>query len=148
MRKSIYAFSLIAGIAMAGCQTPAQKEEKAAEKMQDAKQDMKDAKTEERRELNAEYPAFKTEGEKEIEANNDRIAKLRERLAKTGGAAPLDDARKRKIDDLEKRNADLKANLYGYETERSDWETFKAKWNHDKDDLNKGFKDFGDDVKK
>lgn len=148
MKKSIYAFSLIVGIAAAGCQTPAQKEEKAAEKMQDAKQDMNDAKKEERRELNAEYPAFKTEGEREIDANNDRIAKLRNKLAKTGGTAPLDDARKRKIDDLEKKNADLKASLYGYETERSDWETFKAKWNHDKDDLKQAFKDFGDDLKK
>lgn len=148
MKRSFYAFSLIVGLAAAGCQTPAQKEEKAAEKMQDAKQDMHEAKQEERQALNAEYPAFKTAGEKEIEANNDRIAKLRERLAKTGGNAPLDGARRDKIADLEKRNADLKASLYGYETERSDWETFKAKWNHDKDNIDQAFKDFGNDMKK
>jgi len=144
MKRSLYLLMLATGVALTSCQSPAQKEAAAEDKMQDAKKDMRDAK---REELNKDYPAFKSDAEKEIAANDQRIAQLREKLAKPG-KAPLDDARQRRINELEKRNADLKAELYGYEQERSDWETFKAKYNHDRDNVRDAFKDADDDMKK
>lgn len=147
MRKTIYAMSvasLLACNALASCESPAQKQEVAANNVVVAKEELQQAK---QQELNAEYPAFKKKAEIEIAANDKHIAELRAKLAQPG-KLPLDDIRRQKIDDLQKRNADLKARLYGYEKERSDWLTFKAKFNHDADDLRNAFNDFGKDLKK
>ena len=60
----------------------------------------------------------------------------------------MDDFRRKKIEDLKKQNADLRAELYAYEKQPSDWEKFKLKFNHDADNLRDGFKEFGNDMKK
>ena len=134
--------SLLAGALLVSCQTKEQKVEESKQNVTEAKQDLKDAK----QELNAEYPAFKQNAEEQIAANDKRIAQLRENLSQSGNA-PLDNVRRQRIDDLEKRNSDLRSRLYGYEKERSDWETFKSKFNEDAAKLNKAFKDFGNDLK-
>ena len=144
MKKSIYTLALISGTILMSCQTPAQKEEAAETKTQATNQDLREAK---QQELNAEYPAFRKDADQQITDNEKRIERLRAELDRPG-KHPLDDARKQKIDDLEKRNAELRSRLYGYETERSDWTAFKIKFNHDKDNLRDAFKDFGDDLKK
>ena len=148
MKKLIYTAPLfailMAGMILTGCQTPAQKEDAAKENVQNAKEELKDAK----QEVNAEYPAFKRDAEVQINANETRIATLREKLNASGGKAPLDPMRKQRIDDLEKRNAELRSRLYGYEKERSDWETFKAGFNADMRKLDNAFTDFGNDLKK
>jgi predicted nucleic acid-binding Zn-ribbon protein len=143
MKKSIYTLALVTGTILMSCQTPAQKEEAAETKVQSAKEDLKDAK----QELNSEYPSFRKDAELQINDNDKQIASLRAKLDRPG-KHPLDNARKQRIDDLEKRNADLRSRLYGYETEHSDWAAFKVKFNHDKDNLRDAFKDFGDDLKK
>jgi chromosome segregation ATPase len=125
------------------CQSKEQKVEDAQQNVNDAKEQLKDAK----RELNAEYPAYKKDMEEKIAANENRIVELKEKLDKPV-KAPLDDWRRQKIADLEKRNAELRSRLYGYEQERSDWEAFKSKFNHDMDDLSNAFRDFGNDLKK
>jgi len=97
--------------------------------------------------LNAEYPAFKKNAEDKIAENERLIVNLKAKLAEQG-KSPLDDMRRQKIEDLRKQNGDLRAELYGYEKERSDWETFKAKFNYNADKLGKAFTDFGNDLKK
>ena len=148
MKKLIYTIPLcavlMAGMILTGCQTPAQKEDAAKENVQNANEQLKDAK----QEVNAEYPAFKRDAEVQINANENRIATLREKLNTSGGKAPLDPMRKQRIDDLERRNAELRSRLYGYEKERSDWETFKAGFNADMHKLDNAFTDFGNDLKK
>lgn len=146
MKKIIYILSfnvLAAGALLSSCQTKEQKVEESKQDVKDAKQELKDA----RQELNAEYPAFKKDAEEKIAANDKRIAELKEKLAKPG-KAPLDDMRKQRIGDLEKRNAELRSRLYGYEKERSDWEAFKRQFNKDMDNLGDAFRDFGNDLKK
>ena len=126
------------------CETPAQKEQVAQANVEGAKEELQQAK---QQELNAEYPAFKKDAEVRIADNDKRIADLRANLSQSG-KSPMDDMRRQKIDDLQKRNADLRARLYGYEKERSDWQTFKTKFNQDADNLHNAFKDFGNDLKK
>ena len=146
MKKTIFTLvvtMLMAGSIFTSCDSPSQKVDDAKDKVQDAKEELKEAK----QDLNAEYPAFKKDAEEEIAANDKRIAELRLKLAKPG-KAPLDGLRKQRIDDLEKRNAELRRRLYGYEKEHSDWEAFKRQFKHDEDNLRDAFRDFGNDLKK
>ena len=147
MKKIIYILSASAavmiGILLNGCQTPAQKEATAETNVQNAKDDLKVAK----QELNAEYPAFRKDADIQITDNEKRIIDLRAKLNKPG-KHPLDNARKQKIDDLEKQNTELRAMLDGYEADHSDWVAFKLKFNHAKDNISNAFKDFGDDLTK
>ena len=140
---SILAFSVVlTGAILTSCQSKEQKVEDSKQQVVDAKQDLKEAK----QELNADYPAFKRDAEEQIAANDKRIAELREKLARSG-KAPLDNMRRQRIDELQKENAELRSRLYGYEKERSDWETFKRKFNEDAAKLRQAFKDFGNDLK-
>jgi len=145
MKKTIYSLSVItfmAGGALMSCESAAQKQQIAANNVVAAKEELQQAK---QQELNAEYPAFKKEAELKIAANDKHIAELRTKLS---GKSPMDDMRRQKIDDLQKRNAELRARLYGYEKERTDWLAFKAKFNNDADNLRDAFRDFGNDLKK
>ena len=147
MKKSIYILAvtsaIISGAALMSCDNKAEKVEAAQEKVDTAKQDLKEAK----QELNAEYPAFKKDAEMKIDENDKKIAKIKSNLNKPG-QAPLDDIRKKRIANLEEKNAELRSELYGYEKERTDWEKFKAKFNHDMDNVKDAFNDFGKDLKK
>ena len=147
MKKTIYILAataaIMTGLVLNGCQTPAQKEAAAETKVEAAKDDLKVAK----QELNAEYPAFRKEADEQIADNDKKIASLREKLNKPG-KHPLDNARKQKIENLEKKNAELRAMLDGYESDRTDWAAFKLSFNHAKDNVRDGFKDMGEDLKK
>src|SRR4051812_43086264 len=123
MKRGIFytAFTLVmASFVFTSCESKQEKVEDAKENVQDAKKDLKEA----QQDLNAEYPAFKTDAEKRIEANEKRIAELRDKLNEKG-KKPLDEARKKRIEELHQKNAELRSRLYGYEKERSDWEAFK-----------------------
>jgi chromosome segregation ATPase len=143
MKKIIFytALSAIAASSiLTSCQSKEKKVEDAKEEVQEAKQELKEA----QQELNTEYPTFKTDAETKIADNEKRIAELREKLNKPG-KAPLDEMRKKRIDELEEKNAVLRSRLYGYEKERSDWETFKREFNHDMEGIGDAFKDLGKD---
>jgi chromosome segregation ATPase len=145
MKKAIFlaAFTaIVAGSIVSSCESKSEKVEEAKEDVQEAKDDLKDA----QRELNAEYPAFKTAEEERINANEKRIAELKEKLNKPG-KAPLDDMRSKRIAELEEKNAQLRSRLYGYEQERSDWNQFKEEWKHDMESFDKAFEDLGKDNK-
>lgn len=133
------AFAVVtAGSMFTACDSKEEKVEEAKTDVADAKEELK----EEKAELNAEYPAFKTEAEVKIIANEKRIAELTVIINKPG-KLPLDEARKAKIKQLEEQNAQLRSRLYGYETERSDWETFKREFNHDMEGLGNALEDLG-----
>jgi chromosome segregation ATPase len=143
MKRTIYALAfsvLTAGIAFTSCnsQSKEEKVENAQENVDKAKEELKDA----QKELNAEYPPYRKDMEERISMNEKRIAELREKLAQPG-KKPLDNARAQRIDELEKKNAELRSRLYGYEKERSDWESFKREFNHDMDELGNSFNDLG-----
>jgi Skp family chaperone for outer membrane proteins len=139
MKKSIFLFSLVIGIAVSACQSQAEKDAKAEDRAQDSTS---------AKQANDQYLAFKRDADSEINGNNEKIAHLRERLAKTQGNAPLDGARKKKIDDLQKRNLDLRATIDEYKYQSSDWESFKAKWYSDRDSVRNAFRDTDTDISK
>jgi chromosome segregation ATPase len=149
MKNTLYTTALLIGIILAGCQTPAQKEAAAETKIDSAQSNLNNAQTDlnaSKAELNPEYPAFKRDADEQIADNDKKIAKLRSKL--TDSDSPANEMRSKKIDKLEKDNADLRSRLYGYEKEPSDWVAFKIAFNHDKDNLNNAFVDFGNDLKK
>jgi chromosome segregation ATPase len=147
MKKIFLAFTvittLISAITLTSCQSSAEKVQDAKANVQNANEQLQDAK----QEANAEYPQFKKDEETQIAINETRIAEIRARISDSG-KAPLDGLRKKRIDDLEARNSELRSRLYGYDAEHSDWVTFKAGFNRDMDKLRDAFNDFGNDLKK
>lgn len=142
MKKTFFyaAFAvIITGSVFTSCQSKEKKVENAKENVQDANQELKKA----QRELSSEYPEYRTKAELKIDDNKQRIAELREKLYKPG-KAPLDEMRKKRIDELEQRNNDLRNKLYGYENERTtDWEAFKSEINTDVESIRTALKDLG-----
>jgi hypothetical protein len=143
MKKTIYTVGLMAVALMAHSQSPAQNEVKAEQNVEAAKTNLKIA----QQNLDAAYIPFRKDAEVQINANDQAIKDLRAKLIKRS-KSPENNARRQKIDVLEKRNVDLRNRLYAYESERSDWATFKAKFTHDKDDLHDAVKDFDKDMEK
>ena len=142
MKKLLFAATLnfaLAALVFTSCDSKQEKVEDAKEEVTEAKEELKDA----QQELNAEYPTYRVAQEERIAANQKRIDDLRAKI-NTGGK-PLDEARQKRIQELEEKNAQLRSRLYGYEQERSDWEEFKREFNHDMDELGKSFDDMGKD---
>ncbi|MEP7269679.1 MAG: hypothetical protein ABI844_18830 [Saprospiraceae bacterium] len=129
---------IVIGSILTSCDSPEKKVEEAKQGVTEAKENLKEA----LQELNAEYPAFKTEAELKIADNEKSIAELNAILNKPG-KLPLDEMRKKKIAELKEKNAQLKSRLYGYEKERTDWEAFKREFNHDLEGISEAFKDLG-----
>ena len=141
MRKAMMITSIaaiVAGGIFTSCDSAQKKADDTTVKVEETKNEQVEA----QKELNAEYPAYKTAAVERITTNEKEIARLRETISKPG-KPPLDGMRKKKIDDLEEKNAALRSRLYGYERERTDWETFKRDFSHDMDDLGTGFKNLG-----
>jgi len=154
MKKTIIILSLATSVVLGGiptgCQSSAQKEKAAQDKVQEAKQDLKnaqnDANAEAQKLANAkEWEIFKSDAEITIRNNEIRIAELRVKLNKQG--TMLDPLYEKKIETLEQQNRDLKKRIEDYEKNNSDWETFKREFKHDMDELGKALKDITVDNK-
>ncbi len=146
MKKQIFyiAFAaIVSGGIFTSCESKQEKVEEAKEDVRDAKEELHDAQAE----INPEYSTFRTDAEARIDANEKRIDDL-QAVVNQPGKKPLDEARKQRIEELKERNAQLRARLYGYEKERSDWESFKREFNSDMDGLGQSFKDLGEDNRK
>ncbi len=154
MKKFIYMTALttlMAGTIITGCNSPAQKEEAAKDKVEDAKEDLKeaqvDANAQAQKNASAEeWKAFRSESEEKILKNENRIAELKLKLKKPGTI--LDPVYEKRIETLETRNKDLRAKLDAYEKNQSDWESFKREFNHDMEELGQSLQDFTVDNKK
>lgn len=134
----------MAGVAITGCQTTAQKQDAAQAKVKEARQDLNAAK----QDANAigqelataeEWRLFKTESEAKIKANEVRIAELNVKMKKPGEL--FDEAYSKKIANLELQNKEMRTRLTAYEASQTNWEIFKREFNHDMDELGKALKD-------
>ena len=83
-----------------------------------------------------------------IKENELRIAELRAKIAKPGTGQKSDSMNQNKIVNLKQRNDLLKAKIKTYESNHTDWESFKREYNHDVDELGNAFKDLTIDNKK
>lgn len=92
-----------------------------------------------------EWTAFKSDAQARIDANEKRIEELKVKLKKPGKM--LDKMYENRIATLRERNRDLRAKIAGYETTQTDWEKFKAEFNHDMGELGKAIDDIFTDNK-
>ncbi len=154
MKRTIFILSatitLIAGTIFTSCQSTAQKQDAANEKVQDARQDLNEAKTDANtigQELATaeEWATFKSESEVKIRDNEIRITELTVKMNKPGEV--FDELYKNKISNLELQNKEMRTRLIEYEKSQSNWETFKREFNHDMDELGKALKDLTVDNK-
>lgn len=132
---------MLAAFVLTSCESKQEKVADAQEDVQEAKEELQEAKAE----LNPEYATYRTEAEARIKMNEERIATLRKNIG--AGGKPLDGERAKRIDELEEKNAQLRSRLYGYEQERSDWESFKREFNRDMDEMGTAFENLGKDNK-
>jgi hypothetical protein len=143
MKRTIYTLTFMTSSLVTMCQTTTPTGDLYANNIQTTTQSI----TASGQALNSEYPAFRKNAEQQIADNDKQIADLRMKLGRPG-ENPRDDVRRQKIDDLEKRNADLRSRLFGYEKSNTDWVAFKRDFNHDMDNLHNAFHDFDNDMKK
>lgn len=137
------AASVVGGISFSGCQTAAQREEAAQDKLE-ASQAVEDAKA--IKVANAkEWQEFKSEFEAKIQDNEVRIVELKEKMKKSGKT--MDQVYSQRIEALEQKNKDLRIRIANFDQSQTDWESFKREFNHDMDEIGKALKDLTVDNK-
>lgn len=148
MKNPIYLLALSVSLLFAtmftSCQSSSEKVEEASEDVQDAKEDLQDAKSdaavENARVANEEeWRMFRSENDVVIRSNETRIAELKANMKKSEKAA--DKAYAERINALEQRNKELNDRMSNYESNQSDWESFKREFKHDMDAIGQGFND-------
>jgi chromosome segregation ATPase len=140
MKKTFFILSmamLMAGTIFTACQTPAQKEAALQEKADEEKAAIEAT----REDINSkEWVTLKSSAQERINNNEARIAEIREKL-KTSGKT-MDALRTKRIETLEQRNRDIRSRIDSYDRNPSDWETFKAEFNRELDELSKSVDEF------
>jgi hypothetical protein len=153
MKNSLYTFvlatSVLAGILLAACQSPFQKEEATTAELSapDYTSALADANNPGyQNAVNEEWKAFRTAADAEIRSNEMLLAEVSVQLNKQGTA--LDTLYAKRIRTLNQQNQAFKTRLEAYDKSRNDWETFKRDMNHDMDELEKALKDMAATTKK
>lgn len=143
MKKSIFTLAVavsIIGLTAMSCKSNAEKEEDAIENIQEANQDLNEVSQDEKLASNDEqWAIFKEETETKISANEVIISNLRLEMEKPGNK--FDAVYKKNIEELEKKNSNLRSRIDNYDKTRSDWEAFKREFNHDMEEIGKLIKD-------
>lgn len=140
MKKTILTIAttaiFITGAVFISCNTPTENLEDAKEKIEDAKKDLSEA----NQEYIKDMENFKTETDKTIETNNLSIADFKSRIELEKKEAKADYIKK--IEDLEKKNTDIKKRLDDYKAAgKESWEIFKAQFTRDMENLGQAFLD-------
>ncbi|MFI5204791.1 MAG: hypothetical protein ACHQF2_09875 [Flavobacteriales bacterium] len=117
------------------CSSPAEKVEDAKQEVTEAHNDLDEA----NEAYLADIETFREEKAAEIALNEQQIAQLKATAAYAKKDAKPD--YKKKIDELEAENNELKKALEEYEGDgKSKWEIFKAEFSHDMKALGEAFK--------
>jgi hypothetical protein len=145
MKKSLFILTVpffMVGCILTSCQTPAQKEQKAKDKVEAAKSILGQAKSnliEVQAEADADYQLFKKEAEEKLNAHQKSITEFKARIAaeKRENRAEYE----KELAELEKKNSDLRMQLDQYKAEGKDkWEEFKAEFSRDMEKIGEAFK--------
>jgi len=154
MKRTTFILPVAISLAIAAfgisCQSSAQKEKAALKEVQDAKEDLREVRNEANAEAQKlataeEWKAFRIDADEKIRNNDVRIAELRVKMKKPGVA--FDELYGKKIDLLQEQNRALTVKMDAYEKSQSNWETFKAEFNHDMEELGQALKDLTVDNK-
>ncbi|MBS1686678.1 MAG: hypothetical protein JSS76_18205 [Bacteroidetes bacterium] len=103
MKKILIAMAMMCASTYAFCQTPAQKVMKAERKVDTAEARLERAKEEQRKASDA----YRADVKRQMDANDRTIDSLKGKMVKPI-TSPENDGRKKKIDELGERNADLR----------------------------------------
>jgi len=142
-----------------GCNNnPDKKVEKAQEDVQDAKKELAEAKQEASHDNTmsnadhaamdhtatapmSDYQKFKADMQAKINENQREIDSMRVKMANE--KKDKKERMNKKIDKIEKENAELRDRINNYPEEKdaSKWESFKREFNHDMDELGAAMKD-------
>ena len=114
------------------------KAENARKDVKEAQQDLREAKNDSA----ADYQKFRKEAEMSIDANEKKIAELRDK--KSADNKEMNEDYTKKVKALEQKNTALKHKLETSSTTKSSgWASFKREFNHDMDELGHAIKDIG-----
>mgnify|MGYP007006686709 FL=1 len=140
MKKLIFTLSttlLLAGAIFTSCNSAAEKVDNAEDKSIKADEDFNIAKEE----YLADVENFKKEITAKIDANNQMIADFKVKAATSKKDAQV--YYQEQIAILEQKNIAMKQKLDAYEVSGKDnWETFKAEFSRDMNDLGEAFRNF------
>ena len=140
MKKLIFTLSatvLLAGAIFTSCNSAAEKVDNAEDKSIKADEDFNIAKEE----YLADVENFKKEITAKIDANNQMIADFKVKAATSKKDAQV--YYQEQIAVLEQKNIAMKQKLDAYEVSGKDnWETFKAEFSRDMNDLGEAFRNF------
>lgn len=150
MKKTMFSFAVVAlmlasSAQLTSCSSPSQKEENAKEEVVDAQHDLAEAQQDASQAsaqaaTEEEWQAFKTETNAKIDANQALIGELRKKKRKADNDM-TEDAYKAQIDGLQERNKQLRDRMDAYESNKSDWATFRNQYNNDMDELGRSLND-------
>ena len=141
MKKIVYLFSTImltGSVSLLSCNNTADTTDNDDKKDTVIIED-KDNTVNERVATAEEWAEFKREAEEKIDANEKRIAELREKRKKAGKV--MDKVYEERIEALQERNRNLRLKITNYETNKTDWDKFKEEFNRDMDELGKAIGD-------
>lgn len=135
---NLVTFVMIAGVITAGCSSSAGRVKKAEKNVASANKDLKAA----NREYQADLENYRKEVTEDIAANDRSIADLKETINEQ--SSDVRAAYKKEIDDLEKKNQEMKKKISEYQDDGEDkWNAFKLELSHDMEALGKAFKNIG-----
>lgn len=145
------AITVMGGMTLTSCQSPAQKSEDAQTDVMDAREDLREEQQDaavaaQEASNDQEWQAFKTDAELKIEGYEDRIDELKANMKKSGKT--MDAIYEKNIDILDQKIKDIKTRMESRNTNtESDWESFKREFNSDMDGIGKSLKDLTVDNK-
>lgn len=154
IKKTIYILAitvLIGGFSLLGCKSNTKEKEDAIENVQDANEDLQEVEANQTADEitkanDQEWQTFKSESNKTIIANDNRIMELKKAMNKPG--TTFDASYTKGIDELQEKNTKLKKRILNYENNQTDWESFKREFNSDADVVKEAFKDLTSNKKK
>ena len=145
MKRSIYTLAfalLITGTTLVSCKQSSNEETVEVTKDDEGNTIMVNSTTK-----NKEWEEFKMKTDSAINKNEVRIGELKVKMKETGNS--IDSTYQKKIDQLERKNQDMKMKLDNYKVDASEnWESFKREFNHDMSELGDALKDITVDNKK
>lgn len=128
--------ALISLATLTNCNTPAQKVEKAEVNVVEANKDLEKA----NQEYLTDIENYRLETADKLVINEKSIIEFNARIESRKKDATAD--YKAKVAELNKKNTDMRKRMDDYKADgKEKWESFKAEFNHDMEELAKSFED-------
>ena len=152
MKTTIFSIGITAlsAVLFTACQPSTEKQDQTQAEVENVKQELQDVKNDTKQNaINladaAEWKAYRSNSQTTIDNYETRIAQLNEEIKRTDRKENADYIVK--IQALEQRNRDLKTKMDYYETNQSDWITFKTEYDNNIDELGRALKDLTLNIK-